>query len=1259
MPGSEVADRVHSFLKGYNSSDLQHQSQPLILNWQELNNNLRVENQRQGTLHVDIAKIQFRNQLPNSHGCMKECQSFLTIKNQKRMLRENTNLDCYSLPSRGLLYVPETNSEGLGAVKSTMPQPRPQPWRQPGNGDMQLWQQHIMLSQLQELQRQRQLNQLHENRQTNHINHQYLPMINGNPVHDTTQMLMAGNMNWDRGRSPVLMNFSPQCRDTSLYGTPIASSRGNVSQYSPFKGISSDSGIMLSKQNKPIMQPTTFSHPFLGAQGTSFQDNNFVGQVARQRDTSLTLDPIEEKILFSMDENITGGFGNLSESADYVNALPSMQSGSWSALMQSAVAEASSSDTGLQEEWSGLTFQNTEPSAENQPLNYMDGGSQQLSWVDNNFKSTSSSNSKPFPPLNDANLSYSLQGLEQSSNQFSFETQPGARHGDSWPNYDSNHVASPFSNSTSELDQVKSCIDHTMVSGEDYQVNNFGDVANSSTPKASHGTGQRAPDSHALNLVGQANVSFEHQNCYKKENFSDGYNSNASPHILPWLNRGDSQPMPWNNQKSTGQVYPQQVYEELSSQKQGCYGQLNLIGDVANTVDLEKVKDLPDFVGSFGLGGAQTISQTSQHMLELLHKVDQSGQHGNITNFGSEHNQQHKVSETDTSNLAQHYSYPFSSQGFGLRLSPPSQLNSNHFLASQTGANLNSVCIDPEPEVKGQQFKTVQVQPQEQEMPCIGSRIPPFDHAPANRTSRPISNYPFGDQFPVLESVHLTQPMSQEVGFATRPHNVWKNVPAKRHVSGGNSQATASQNHWDLDNQNYQSAGDRPSEFGIYSQDKAGKKQSGLSQGQESVGKRLEAIGGSLNPSSLFHHNNLILHQLQPMRGHNLSTSNEPNAAKQIISLSSGNDKTVDFSSEGKEDRSVKPSPQPALRDSSSHSNAQSHSSSNMAYNKVESCQINLQMAPSWFKQYGTLKNGQMLSMHDTGSARTASHLSEGKPTETLIIRSSLEPKKSGIEQLPTTDWNIRADVADQSLSVVRSNKRKQAMSQLLPWHKEVTLVSQGLQNVSMADQEWAQTTNRLMEKMEDGTEMIENKKPKLRAKRRLALTTELIQRLLRPPPKAFLSAHATLDYSSVSYFASKLALGDACSLTASMRTDSHTIPDKSKMMFEKLKLDERTGEYFSKVVEDFSCRAKKLETDFLRLERASMVGIWVESRELEKFSIINRFAKFHTCTQSDVAETSYSSGTAPLPVKSLPHRYITAVSMPRKVPEGVYCLSL
>lgn len=35
--------------------------------------------------------------------------------------------------------------------------------------------------------------------------------------------------------------------------------------------------------------------------------------------------------------------------------------------------------------------------------------------------------------------------------------------------------------------------------------------------------------------------------------------------------------------------------------------------------------------------------------------------------------------------------------------------------------------------------------------------------------------------------------------------------------------------------------------------------------------------------------------------------------------------------------------------------------------------------------------------------------------------------------------------------------------------------------------------------------------------------------------------------------------------------------------MFEKLKLDERTGEYFLKVVEDFSCRAKKLETDFLR----------------------------------------------------------------------------
>lgn len=52
-----------------------------------------------------------------------------------------------------------------------------------------------------------------------------------------------------------------------------------------------------------------------------------------------------------------------------MNSFSSMQSGSWSALMQSAVAEASSSDAGIQEELSGLSFQNTDSSIGKQPSN--------------------------------------------------------------------------------------------------------------------------------------------------------------------------------------------------------------------------------------------------------------------------------------------------------------------------------------------------------------------------------------------------------------------------------------------------------------------------------------------------------------------------------------------------------------------------------------------------------------------------------------------------------------------------------------------------------------------------------------------------------------------------------------------------------------------------------------------------------------------------------------------------------------------------
>lgn len=124
---------------------------------------------------------------------------------------------------------------------------------------------------------------------------------------------------------------------------------------------------------------------------------------------SQELDPLEKKILFNSDDNIwdasgrkSGGFGSLFEAGE---SLPSLQSGSWSALMQSAVAETSSGDTGLTEEWSGLTVQNAENSISNQP-SVVDSGNQPSRWVDANSQSSFSISSKPIHAFTSLNSGF-------------------------------------------------------------------------------------------------------------------------------------------------------------------------------------------------------------------------------------------------------------------------------------------------------------------------------------------------------------------------------------------------------------------------------------------------------------------------------------------------------------------------------------------------------------------------------------------------------------------------------------------------------------------------------------------------------------------------------------------------------------------------------------------------------------------------------------------------------------------------------------
>lgn len=66
-----------------------------------------------------------------------------------------------------------------------------------------------------------------------------------------------------------------------------------------------------------------------------------------------------------------------------------------------------------------------------------------------------------------------------------------------------------------------------------------------------------------------------------------------------------------------------------------------------------------------------------------------------------------------------------------------------------------------------------------------------------------------------------------------------------------------------------------------------------------------------------------------------------------------------------------------------------------------------------------------------------------------------------------------------------------------------------------------------------------------------------------------------------------------------------------------------------------------------------------MEVQDVEKISIINRFAMFHSRLQADGADTSSLAGASANSQKPFPQRFVTAVPLPRNLPDSVQCLSL
>ncbi|KAL3513076.1 hypothetical protein ACH5RR_025793 [Cinchona calisaya] len=357
-------------------------------------------------------------------------------------------------------------------------------------------------------------------------------------------------------------------------------------------------------------------------------------------------------------------------------------------------------------------------------------------------------------------------------------------------------------------------------------------------------------------------------------------------------------------------------------------------------------------------------------------------------------------------------------------------------------------------------------------------------------------------------------------------------------------------------------------------------------------------------------------------------------------------------------------------------------SSSNAASTKIDHSQISPQMAPSWFNQYGTFKNGQILSAYDAQKAAIVKNgekpFTHGNSSSSLHTPNSMEPLNAvavdtiqvgSIRQSATPSLAVEylssqifpSNASVQHPVLLRTNKRKSSTSELDPWHKEVSHGSQKLQTISMAEVEWAESANRLIDKVEEDAELLEDGSLMHKPKRRLVLTTQLMQQLLRPPPAAILSMDANIDYETVAYFVCRSALGDTCTVVSRTSNTSNMLHDTTNRCSDESKMSKRVDDaLLLKVIDDFMARARKLETEFLRLDkRASVLDLIVDCQDLEKFSVINRFAKFHGRGQVDSTETASSSDAAANTQKPHPQRYVTALPLPRNLPTRVQCCSL
>ncbi|KAE9602207.1 hypothetical protein Lalb_Chr12g0197101 [Lupinus albus] len=1408
MPGNEVGDRVHNFFGQENLSQGQYHSQTVEGNWPGLSNNLWDDSQRptgapfvpnlknfnlqqsdseegqtssqnlrhgfnlaQSNRRPDSGRNQPPNQQTAANGYMQGPQIFQSRQNEANILGVGAEADLHGISSlpRGISVMESQQGAGLelykknltrtdaiespvnydffgsqqqisgrhlGMLQQSLP-------RQPsGINDMHLLQQQAIFNQMQELQRQQQFHQLEArqhssmtpasstSRQT--VTSHSASLINGIPINEGSNLLwqpevMATNANWlHRGASQVMQGSSN--------GPALSPEQVRLMGFVPNQG---DHGNSWAHQ-QTLSSPNSSVEPFNRSNGwnaikSAPPDNNSI--LKAHTEAMQEMGQVPATWEHDSDTNSSVGL-------EHVNSASNMQVCGDDSGMNGIAAIPNSGST----------------------------------WV-------------------------SRQNNQQLCNL------DARRHADSVGNYRRNEAPGKHRHHMEKNPLVLESPKNEKIVGEAHDMQN-----SNKKDKSSDSIGPNP--SHHIAGGKKETSSFDGCDSLSPKLYGPGNQRTPITRKFQYHPMGDSgvSMEPYGNKHVlNSQPMPHQSFGGFKGQDQSYPGQSKYCHYDGNYTETEKVdskslddnasrgispshmpKTLNSFDRSIGNYALNKTSSPSQNILELLHKVDQSGEHGIATNTStSNHHFSSRVPNTkscDGSSVHPQQYQSSSTQGFGLQLAPPTQrlpVASSHatpHVASETmdmghtwlaatqtfpsresshehKSNISS--SSGQTFDKASQYSVLGNSPQ-----AITPDFPfPRIHTQnQNMANTQCANEIFVDQTASMnkldeqseraQSSHFDlasapgesamQISSLEASTALHPsvtfsaslhdtpskvlHNVWTSISSKQHPNTSMIPSRPLPI-------NVCETTPGPQKSGIEDSEKDCNELSGqqilplsvdaseettsashmksthdVSQSSPAATPRdIEDFGRSLRPNHFLRKNFSLINQAQSMQNIDIDPSNR-DVKRFKVSDNVVDKQQVDINHGQKSDQydnmvkdvvgnhaSLPPSDPNVLsftkkpgdgRDTNASSyevvgcqkNALNLSNSSKTTSvRSEHTLINPQIAPSWFEEYGTFKNGKMLPLYDVQTMTPPNFLDQpfifqsqsdnlhlGKSMEQINslgdagqlanARQTLMPTSVATEHLPSQ--LLPPPPAEPDLIITRPKKRESSTSELMPWHKELSQGSERLRNIRVAEFEWSQVANRLVEKVEDDAELVEDL-PTVKSKRRLVFTTQLMQQLINPPAAAVLSADVKLDHESVVYSVLRLVLGDACSSVSWSGSDTLVSPGSKKLLPIKLNSCQKIDQYILKA-EDFVGRAKKLENDISRLDnKASVLDLRVECQDLERFSVINRFAKFHGRGQNDGAETSSSSDATAKVQKPCPQKYVTAVPMPRNLPDRVQCLSL